>query len=195
MLKRRRLLSIEKVIGIELFKGQRNLRILDVGVANGKDCIQLLSKQEHLELFGIDLVDSGLRQSNFTMLVADAEKINYPDNYFDLTVSIGVLEHIRPIEKLSRVIKEIDRVSKSFCVVVPSIATLFEPHVMRFRWQLQDYNRQVHNNYLSYLNDWAWLQFEGFSNAHTKRFSYVPVLIDNLFIYKLALQSHAAESF
>ncbi len=50
----------------------------------------------------------------------------YPfrDNEFDVAVSIGVFEHIRPMSKLVKASMEIARVSRRFLVVVPSIATL-----------------------------------------------------------------------
>ena len=165
----------------------KTIRMLEVGCATGKDCIQFLNGREDIEIVGVDIQDYGLKQDNFSLKLADAESIPYPDNYFDITVSIGVLEHIVPIEKLSRVIKEIERVSKSFVVIVPSINTVIEPHIARFFWQLQ--NREKKPKYagtLIYMSDEAWLAFEGFSGAKSCRYNHIPLFINNLVIYQIA---------
>ena len=54
--------------------------------------------------------------------------LSFEDNYFDCTVSIGVIEHITPIDKLNGMINEINRVSRNYIIIVPSISTFIEPH-------------------------------------------------------------------
>ena len=190
--KQRRLKFVDKLTGgkISAINDDGKKKILDVGCANGKDFMQFLTNRKDLELFGIDIEDLGFRSDNFKMIVQDAEHLDFPDNYFDITVSMGVLEHVQPIEKLSKVIKEIDRVSKSYFVMVPAISTLLEPHTGEFFWQLKDRNKKNHHPSLNYYSDDAWMQFEGFLEARTTRFSYLPLLKKDLWIYNLKQDSN-----
>ncbi|KUK77282.1 MAG: Methyltransferase type 11 [candidate division WS6 bacterium 34_10] len=99
---------------------------------------------------------------------------------------MGVLEHIEPIEKLCKVVSEIDRVFKEYCVVVPCINTVLEPHLKSLRWQLRDYNkkRRIEGVGVNYFSDDAWLKFDGFKDASIKRFWYIPGILLNIMIYK-----------
>jgi len=160
------------------------VNILDVGCSIGKDFIKFLKGRSDINLFGIDIIDTGLRQDNFNLILGDASEIPFPNKYFDFSISIGVLEHIIPIEKLSMAIKEINRISKSYISIVPSNGTLIEPHVAKFFWHLQDRNHQIHYKNLIYMSDEAWMSFEGFENAKTERYWHIPFLISNLIIYK-----------
>lgn len=180
----RRLRHMDHLIGDVLFNKGIKYRILEVGCGDGRDFVTWFADREDLDIHGLDLTDFEIDQSNFKLVIADAERIEYPDKYFDLVISIGVLEHIQPIEKLSKVIKEIDRVSKSYIVGIPSIDTFIEPHTMKIRWQLRDHNKKDHSQCLNYYSDEAWLQFEGFIGANTNRFDFIPGLIGNLFVYR-----------
>jgi ubiquinone/menaquinone biosynthesis C-methylase UbiE len=137
-----------------------------------------------VNLTGIDIAPQNIRQSNVTFLQMDAEATPFKDKSFDLTVSIGVLEHIEPIEKLSKVIAEIDRISKAYAIIVPNISTLLEPHTVDFFWQLRAGNKKKKYGALNYFSDEAWLQFGGFSGAEIRRFAYIPGLIKNTVIVK-----------
>jgi ubiquinone/menaquinone biosynthesis C-methylase UbiE len=179
---------VDRLVGgrlLEKNNGQK-LKLLDLGCANGKDMVTFLDARDDLEIVGIDIKDLGLRQSNFQMVVADAEKIDFPDNHFDIAVSMGVLEHIQPIEKLCRVISEIDRVSKEFVVIVPCVNTLIEPHTASLLWQLRATGKKKSHLQLNYFSDEAWMKFEGFSKARNTRFGFIPSVISNLAIYRTA---------
>ena len=179
-LKFRRLKAVDRAVGGILFSGKK-LKILEIGCGSGKDFITFLKDTPH-ELYGLDVNDNNLKQDNLKIVIGDAEKIDFPDKYFDLVVSFGVLEHIEPMEKLSRVCKEIDRVAKSYCMSVPSIGTLVEPHRWRLHWQLKA--ARLGERPLNYFTDITWTKFEGFSEAKVKRFGYIPFLIKNLLIFK-----------
>jgi ubiquinone/menaquinone biosynthesis C-methylase UbiE len=160
-------------------------KILDLGCSTGKDLVTFLRDREDIEIVGLDLRDYGLRQSNFHMVLGDAVEIPFPNSYFDVTVSIGVLEHIKPIEKLANVINEINRVSKSYAVVVPSVSSVIEPHFARVFWQLRDRSRKpVYPGTLIYMSDEAWLSFKGFKDAESRRFWHVPPFVSNLLIHR-----------
>ncbi len=159
-------------------------RVLEVGCANGQDFVTLFKDRENVEIYGLDLVDYQIQQDNFTFILGDAEYLDYPDNYFDVTISIGVFEHIQPMEKLCRAIAEIDRVSKSYCVIVPSIGTVLEPHAAELFWHIRDHNKKSKRDNLNYFSDESWLKFYGFNDASLRSFWYMPPLIKNLVIYK-----------
>jgi ubiquinone/menaquinone biosynthesis C-methylase UbiE len=130
--KKRRIKYISNILGgID----NKDLNILDVGCGNGRDFITYFKDRDDISFTGIDLKNRGIKQKNFTFVKGDVERLPFDDNSFDVVISIGVLEHIVPIEKLCKVISEIDRVGKRYVVVVPCISTPFEPHAEAFRWQ------------------------------------------------------------
>lgn len=170
--------------GSILRKAIKPRRILEVGCANGKDFVTLVSDRNDLDIYGIDLVDKELRQENFTMLVGDASQLDFSDDFFDVVLSFGVLEHVQPVEKLCRMIAEIDRVGKSYFNVVPAVSTLIEPHTSSIFWQLRGRTRKTPHRSLNYYSDDAWLQFEGFEGASLRRFYHIPPFITNLVVYR-----------
>jgi ubiquinone/menaquinone biosynthesis C-methylase UbiE len=180
--KKRRIKYISNILGgID----NKDLNILDVGCGNGRDFITYFKDRDDISFTGIDLKDRGIRQENFTFVKGDAEKLPFSDNSFDIVISIGVLEHIVPIEKLCRVISEIDRVGKRYVVVVPCISTPYEPHVEAFRWQLRGIGKKKRYNTqpLIYMSDEGWLSFKGFRNAKVDRFWYIPGVKREAIVY------------
>jgi len=162
----------------------RDKKLLDVGCANGKDFLQFFDAYDGVQLFGLDRDEYKLAQKNCTFVKGNARDIPFDSKFFDLVVSIGVLEHIDPIENLCKAITEIDRVGKSYIVVVPAISTLLEPHTVRLLWQQRDRSKKSPYPHLYYFSDDTWLQFAGFKQASLKRFNYLPPLIANVAIYK-----------
>jgi len=185
-LKRRRFDFADSLLGGKLTRTDAPLKVLEIGVDYGVDFMSMATENSALELYGMDLSP---RQGNldYEHIQGDAEQLEFPDKYFDVIVSVGVLEHIQPIEKLSTAISEINRASKSYCNIVPAVSTLFEPHMASFGWQLRDRNKKSPHSQgsLNYFSDEAWMQFEGFSDANTQRFTYMPVpFVKQLFIYR-----------
>ncbi len=187
LLKKKRLNFINDILEGKLFDHSwlNGKKILEIGCANGKDFMQFFKNYHGLHITGIDIEDYVINQDNVTFLKVDAEKLPFEDNHFDLCVSFGVLEHIQPIEKLCSVVSEVDRVAKSYVILVPSISTFFEPHTTEFLWQLKPAGKKRPYSHLNYFSDEAWLQFQGFSKAHVKRYSYIPFFVRNTIIYKL----------
>jgi 2-polyprenyl-3-methyl-5-hydroxy-6-metoxy-1,4-benzoquinol methylase len=184
----RRLRWIDRRLGGQLLKtvGQ-NKTLLDIGCQRGKDLVTFLKDRQDLHIIGLDLKDYGLRQDNFSMVIGDASHLPFKSAAFDISTSIGVFEHITPIVKLARAIREIERVSTMFAVVVPSISTIIEPHTHHFFWQLKD--RRKKRKYsgpgpLIHMSDEAWKAFIGFKHTQTKRYWHIPLLVNNLVIYK-----------
>jgi len=186
-LKRKRLAKILALAG--LADANRKIRILEVGCANGQDALQFLDDADKYELVGVDIIDSKIPFPNFTFVQADASKLPFEDNSFDLVISIGLLEHIEPIENLCKVISEMHRVGKAYVSVVPSVSTLLEPHAVSLRWPVRMHKKMVHKYaadiplHLNFFSDHTWSKFEGFMDADIQRQYYLFPFIKNTFIY------------
>ena len=182
--KNRRKNLIEKIYG---GFSNKKLKILEVGCGSGKDFISFYDQNDQIEFTGVDLDDYGINQKNFKFLKLDAESLPFKDKEFDLVISLGLLEHIVPIEKLSKIIKEIDRVGKSYVMVVPAVNTILEPHTKGIFWQLKDHNKKKKYKHapLNYFSDDVWPNFEGFAGAKVKRFWHIPFLVCDLIISKV----------
>ena len=186
-LKRKRLEKILACAG--LANATHKIRILEVGCANGQDALQFLRDETKFELVGVDIIDSKIPYENFSFVSADASELPFADNSFDLVISIGLLEHIEPMEKLCKVISEMRRVGKAYVSVVPSMSTLLEPHAVRFRWPLRLHKKMVHKHsegiplHLNFFSDHTWSKFEGFMDADVCRAYYLFPFIKNTYIY------------
>ena len=182
-LKARRLDAMDRVLGGGLLSPAPDAappRVLEVGCGSGRDFIRPLAGHR-LDLHGIDLFDTGLRQENFTFHQGSATALPFPDGSFDIAVSIGVFEHLTPLTAMDRASAEIARVARGVCVVVPSVATRLEPHFWRPYWQLGQHPGDPGTHYLS---DHTWRQLSGFSGFATRRHRYLAGLITNLMIYR-----------
>lgn len=113
------------------------VRVLEVGCGKGKDVLSLLAGDARYQLWGVDILprDPGIEGVHFVQ--ADAEHLPFADGSFDLVITVGVLEHIEPVEKLCAVIAELDRVGRHQISVVPSISTPIEPHCGALCWPLR----------------------------------------------------------
>ena len=175
-LKKRRFQFINKAFDGGLLKSDG--RILEIGCGSGKDFINFLP-DNLIKIHGVDLFDTRISKPNFNFHLADAENLPFDDKNFDYTVSIGVLEHIEPISKLELVTQEIQRVSRNFCIIVPAINSVVEPHFWQPFWQLRLHKNNPGTNYFS---DHTWRNFSGFKECRLVRHSYLPGLIQNLYI-------------
>lgn len=145
--------------------------VLEVGCAAGIDFMQYAGDFRRT---GIDIADIP-RVCDFEFHKMDARKLPWPDKHFDAVVSVGVLEHVQPMNVLCEVTAEIARVAKRFCVIVPANGTLLEPHTWSPLWQMRGQHSKPPCQFeLNYFSDEAWLQFPGFENAKTSRYWHAP---------------------
>jgi ubiquinone/menaquinone biosynthesis C-methylase UbiE len=98
------------------FAGARGLRVLEIGCGVGTDGLQFA--RAGAIYTGVDLTDAAveLARKNFATAglpgefrVADAERLDFPDESFDIVYSHGVLHHTPDIEAA---VKEVHRVLK-----------------------------------------------------------------------------------
>ena len=170
------------------FPPDTTVRVLEIGCADGRDMIQFLRESPRFEVHGLDLKEQTL-PPGVSFHLADASALPFADGAFDLVISVGLLEHIEPMEKLSAVIKEIRRVGRAYAAVVPSVSTFLEPHALKPRWPLRFHRKLVHKHsageilHLNYFTDHTWTKFEGFAGAEAERFFYLFPFVRNLLVY------------
>ncbi len=124
-----------------LTKREKNItKLLDFGCGSGI-FVEELSKRG-FDAHGVDISDEAVRfgalQGIKNLSVMDSHKIDFPDNTFDVILSMDVLEHL---EDEDWALKEIERVLKPegiFVVMVPAYM---------FMWGVQD---EVAHHYRRY---------------------------------------------
>jgi ubiquinone/menaquinone biosynthesis C-methylase UbiE len=98
-------------------------KILDVGAGEGSLLEQMSIHNFAQDLYGVEISESGcqtIREKNIPNLIDilkfDGYKIPYPDKYFDLAISIHVLEHV---EHERQFLYELKRVAKNVLIEIP----------------------------------------------------------------------------
>ncbi len=95
----------------------RDARILEVGCNEGNQ-LCALREMGFQNLYGIEIQDYALRKAcarlaNAQLALATAFEIPYPDGFFDLVFTSGVLIHIAPAD-LPKALREIHRCAGGF---------------------------------------------------------------------------------
>jgi ubiquinone/menaquinone biosynthesis C-methylase UbiE len=95
----------------------KDKKVLEIGLGQGADSMQIINRGAIY--YGIDLTEESVRRvkERFQLFdkpyesvqVANAEQIPYPDNFFDIIYSHGVIHHSPQIKKI---VSEIHRVLK-----------------------------------------------------------------------------------
>ena len=98
------------------FKSVRGLKVLEIGVGLGADHQRFA--ENGAELFGIDLTERSIEHTkkrlkilglSSTLYVGDAESLDFPDDFFDIVYSWGVLHHTpdtaKAVSEVYRVLK------------------------------------------------------------------------------------------
>ena len=90
-------------------------KILDVGCAKGFMLYDFYKLNPNLDLYGIDIskyaIDNSVPEIKHKLQVANAIKLPYEDNFFDLVISINTIHNLDKVE-CAIALKEISRVSK-----------------------------------------------------------------------------------
>ncbi len=93
----------------------KNSKILDVGCAKGFMLYDFHKLNLNLDLYGIDIskyaIDNCVPEVKNKLQVANAIKLPFEDNFFDLVISINTIHNLDKVE-CATALKEISRVSK-----------------------------------------------------------------------------------
>jgi ubiquinone/menaquinone biosynthesis C-methylase UbiE len=88
-----------------------NCKVLDAGCGNGKNMLY----RKDLEMFGIDncveLITICL-EKNLNVKLGDILEIPFPDEYFDSTMSIAVVHHLKTFQERCIALQEMIRITK-----------------------------------------------------------------------------------
>jgi dTDP-4-dehydrorhamnose reductase len=139
--------SLDRYLG----KAPKHTKLLDFGCGSGIFVEEL--EKAGFDAHGVDISDEAVRfgalQGIKNLSVIDSHKINFPDNTFDVVLSMDVLEHLEDEEWA---LKEIERILKPngiFVVMVPAYM---------FLWGVQDevahhYRRYTKGSLLKVVKD------------------------------------------
>lgn len=99
-------------------------KILDVGCGKGYLLFDLKKELKEIEIHGYDISEYAIKNSHNeikqNLFVHDAsKKLKFPDNYFDLVISLGTLHNLE-IQDLKNSIQEIQRLGKKKYIMVES---------------------------------------------------------------------------
>ena len=173
--RRRRLMKLLRLAAVP-----EGARILEAGCGEGKDVLQFLTGRGY-ELWAADILERALPWEDVSFVRADAAELPFADGEFDLVITVGLLEHIEPLEKLCKVAGELRSVGKRQISVVPSLSTPLEPHSASplWPWRLHrdKFGPQPDGTLrLNFLTDHSWTKLEPFSACKVKRIWYLPAL-------------------
>lgn len=106
---------------IKFFKLKPGNRILDVGCAKGFLVYDLMQEGKMLDVRGLDISKYALENCKteiaHRLYLGSADKILFPDEYFDLVISINTIHNLPP-KRCIKALQEIQRVSKGNSYVV-----------------------------------------------------------------------------
>jgi SAM-dependent methyltransferase len=126
-LNRRRLEIVMRELDV-----QRGDRILELGCGRGRHSIA--TAHPALDVVGVDVLSPAVVKVDaprFRYVQADAADLSmFDDGMFDVAVSFGMLEHIRPPDRLQAATREARRVAGRYCFVVPHRYAFIEPHFL-----------------------------------------------------------------
>jgi SAM-dependent methyltransferase len=90
-------------------------KILDVGCAKGFMLYDFKKLNKEFKVYGVDIsnyaIEHSLEEVKNYLKVADARYLPFPDNYFDLVISINTIHNL-DIKGCSDALREIQRVAK-----------------------------------------------------------------------------------
>lgn len=123
----------------DFYNLKNNAKILDVGCAKGFMLHDFKLLNENFQIYGIDISEYAIKNCHPSVKdfvkIGNAKKIDYPDNYFDLVISINSVHNL-DFENCKKALKEIQRVSKKNSFITVDAFRSQEEKEAMFDWNL-----------------------------------------------------------
>ena len=114
-------------------------KILDVGCAKGFMLYDFYKLNPNLDLHGIDIskyaIDNSVPEIKNKLQVANATKLPYEDNFFDLVIAINTIHNLDK-DKCEIALKEISRVSKKNAFITVDAFNNEDEKKRMYAWNL-----------------------------------------------------------
>lgn len=116
-----------------------NAAILDIGCAKGFLLHDFKELMPGCNVAGIDIstyaTENAMPSVKPFLKVASAEKIPYPDNSFDLVISINSIHNL-PLDRLKKALREVERVSRDHSYITIDAWRTEKERENLFKWVL-----------------------------------------------------------
>ena len=114
-------------------------KILDVGCAKGFMLYDFYKLNPNLDLHGIDIskyaIDNSVPEIKNKLQVANATKLPYEDNFFDLVIAINTIHNL-DMDECEIALKEISRVSKKNAFITVDAFNNEDEKKRMYTWNL-----------------------------------------------------------
>lgn len=162
----------EVLKGIKKTKGLKIDSLLDIGTADARMLGMLNDKLRIQNSVGLDFSEDLLRtnlKKNLNLIQADADKLPFKNNSFDVIVATAVIEHVSNPEKM---LSECRRVLKKEGIIIITTPDPFFENIATKIGHLKDYQHQKTFS----LNDLKQLvENEGLIVIEAEKFMMSPI--------------------
>ena len=114
-------------------------KILDVGCAKGFMLYDFYKLNSNLDLYGMDIskyaIDNSVPEIKNKLQVANATKLPYEDNFFDLVIAINTIHNLDR-DECEMALKEISRVSKKNAFITVDAFSNEDEKKRMYAWNL-----------------------------------------------------------
>ena len=116
-----------------------NASVLDVGCGKGFMLYDFKELMPDIAVAGIDIseyaISNAVEEITDNVFVGNAKKLDFPDNSFDLVISINTIHNL-PVEECKQSLREIGRVSRRHAFIVVDAWRNEEEHERMMKWNL-----------------------------------------------------------
>ena len=157
--------SLKDSYEIHEFKKFSGKKVLDVGCGNGYVLERFA--RENAEVYGIDITPMSIKlchqrfdfkELKGDFIVANAEEIPFPDNYFDCITSMGVLHHVPNTEKaVSEIYRVLKPGGKLIVMFYHKNSALYRVKFTFDKWRFGKSKQQLVNEFDGIGNPKGWV--------------------------------------
>lgn len=109
-------------------------KILDVGCGKGEVGYILLTKKISKYVYGVDVDEDALKEARKKGLLTfkvdlNSEKLPFPEEFFDIIISLDVIEHIINIDNMMSEIRRVLKTNGILIISTPNVQFIY--HIIR----------------------------------------------------------------